>query len=259
MQANEERKIKLVISYDGTDFRGWQIQKNDRTVQGEIERALAELHKRKITSYCAGRTDSGVHAAGQVAHFSSDIATIPDARFAPALNSLLPRDVRVLSSVSVSEAFHARYSAVKRTYRYYFYHSSVAPPYIDRYCHCLGTHVNVRKLNDLARVLIGTHDFETFAAVGEDERTTVRSIYDASFFTQGAFLVFQISGNGFLRRMVRSVVGTLLELAFRDRKPEDMNVIIATKNRELAGTTAPSKGLFLYHVDYTSTPGKNHE
>jgi tRNA pseudouridine38-40 synthase len=244
------RTIKLLIAYDGTDFLGWQIQKQGRTVQGVLEEALHTMHKEPVSLVGSGRTDSGVHAAGQVAHFATGLDGVPSERFAPALNSSLPPDVKVLQSCEVSPDFHARYSAVNRVYRYYFYPSPLCPPYMQRYAYDIKKRLDINRLNAMASVLVGEHDFTTFATAGEEDQTMIRTITSACFFSSGPHLVFHIAGNGFLRKMVRSIVGTLLELEQSGGSGDDAAAILQSKQRERAGTTAPACGLFLHRVDY---------
>jgi tRNA pseudouridine38-40 synthase len=245
-----ERTIKLDIAYDGTDFFGWQVQKKERTVQGVMQEALRTMHGRDVPLVGSGRTDSGVHAAGQVAHFKSELDSVPADRFAPALNSYLPLDVKVLNSSEASADFHARYSASRRVYRYYLYPSPLCPPYIQRYVCQIKKNLDIAALNEMAAVLIGEHDFNAFAAAGEDEKTTVRTIFAASFFASGPYLVFHIAANGFLRKMVRAILGTLLELEQNNGGASDVEGILHSRQRERAGTTAPASGLFLHQVDY---------
>jgi len=245
-----ERNIKLLVAYDGTDFSGWQRQENARTVQGEIEAALETIHKKHVSLTGAGRTDAGVHAAGQTANFLTGIASIPAASFVPALNSLLPRDVRVLAAAETRGDFHARFDAVSRTYRYFIIPGRNSFPWERRYAWLLGRFPRVSRLNSLASLLRGEMDCSMFAASGDKSRSRNRYIYNACFYMEGNRLVFEITANAFLWRMVRSVVGSLLSFEERAIAPEEAAALIASGERRLAGPTAPPGGLFLWKVDY---------
>jgi tRNA pseudouridine38-40 synthase len=260
------RTIKLLVAYDGTDFCGWQRQSplsNDtRTVQGIIESALEKMHKHPVTLAGAGRTDSGVHAAGQVAHFHTDIDSIPSERFVPALNGLLPQDIRILESAEAPADFHARFDARMRTYRYYFICGRQALPHESRYALQLWREPRVDHLNAYCRLLPGERDCSIFAGAGEKlvpqesaspkeaGHSRSRYISHAAFFIEGSRMVFEISANAFLWKMVRSIGGTLLHYEERDTPPETLAEIIASGRRELAGPTLPPQGLFLWKVDY---------
>lgn len=244
------RRMKLVVSYDGTDFSGWQVQARGRTVQGTLEEALARMHKHPVRLTGAGRTDSGVHAAGQAAHFETDIQTIPPANFVPALNRILPNDVRVLKSKEVRPCFHARYSAVRRVYRYTINCSPHALPQENRYAYHLRRGVNITLLNRMASQICGVHDFATFGVPDEQSKSSIRTVYNAAFFPQGKYVIFLITGRAFLWRMVRSLVGTILELSEDGAGEEGMRKLLELKDRTKTGTTAPSHGLCLSEVVY---------
>jgi tRNA pseudouridine38-40 synthase len=249
------RNIALRISYDGTDFLGWQRQSEaalgkGRTVQEEIERALAKMHGHPVPVIGSGRTDSGVHAAGQVANFHTDIARIPAERFVPALNSLLPRDVRVLASREVDASFHARFGARARTYRYFIHCGTVTMAHELPYVWHLRRWPDVRVLNRMASRLSGEIDCTTFTASGDQSATRSRFLYSAHFFPDGERLVFEISANAFLWKMVRSLTGTLIDLEGRGLGEADFAAILESRDRRRAGPTAPSEGLFLWDVRY---------
>ena len=244
-----DRNIRLRLAYDGTDFCGWQVQNGQRTVQGVLEDALSGLHEHPVRVRVAGRTDSGVHAHGQVANFVSD-ASVPEERFAPALNSRLPRDVRVLESQSVPMDFNSRYDARWRVYKYFLHVASCSDPFTRKYCLTVKRRPDTALLNRLASELIGTHDFTAFSAAGDQSESKVRDIRSAVFYQERQFLVFKIVGSSFLWRMVRSVVGTLLELVEADRSPGSLRTIIESRDRGAAGTTAAAKGLSLHRVVY---------
>jgi len=241
---------KVTLTYDGTDFYGWQIQKQGRTVQGEVLAALARMHKHEVTVHAAGRTDSGVHAYGQVIDFDSDIESIGPARLPVALNSYLPGDIRARSAREVDAEFHARYSARLRTYRYYWTVGEIVSPPEKRFCGLLTHHPSVERLNRLCRPIIGTHDFSTFTLPSETSENRVRTVAGATFFPLRGQLVFQISANAFLWRMVRSIAGTIIELDKIGAEPVEVEQRLAAQDHAAAGPSAPSCGLFLHHVAY---------
>lgn len=249
------RNIALRVSYDGTGFLGWQRQSEaahgkGRTVQEELERALARMHGHPVPLIGSGRTDSGVHAAGQVANFFTDIARIPGERFVPALNSLLPRDVRVLDSREVSATFHARFDARARTYRYFIYCGKHPLAHEMPYVWHLGRWPDVSRLDRMASFLSGEVDCSTFTASGDQSKTRSRYLYGASFFPEGERLVFEISANAFLWKMVRSITGTLIDLEGKGADPREFGRILDSRDRRMAGPTAPPTGLFLWDVRY---------
>lgn len=247
------RNIRLTISYDGTDFAGWQRQKGDRSVQEELEKALATMHGHAVPTSGAGRTDSGVHAHGQVANFYTDIARIPAERFVPALNRLLPRDMRILEAADAPFDFHARFDARLRRYRY-FTLVGQGDPWRLRYAHQLFRRPNVAVLNDMASKLLGETDFTSLSSAQDASLSRFRCVHEASFRWEGDFLVFQIAANAFLWRMVRSIVGTILYFEAEGRAGADMAALIAARDRRLAGPTAPARGLFLWNVEYYPEP-----
>ena len=248
------RNIKLTLSYDGTRFAGWQRQERKdravRTVQGEVEKALFKIHKSRIPLIGSGRTDSGVHAVGQVANFYTDIASIPPERFVQALNALLPQDVRVLSSEEVAEEFNARFDARERVYRYFLHCGAQVAAHELPYCWPLFRRPNVQRLNEMAGLLLGELDCTSFAAAGDKSASKSRFFYGASFFPEGNKLVFEISANAFLWKMVRTLLGTLLELEKREEGAAAFRRIIESRDRRTAGMSAPAKGLFLWRVRY---------
>ncbi len=253
MNSASTRKIRLDLSYDGTDFEGWQKQKEGRTVQGEIEKVLKQLHKGQDTGLVgSGRTDSGVHASFQVAHFESAGSSVPSERFRQALNSVLPRDIRILKSYEVDPAFHARYDAVMRVYRYYLIKPEDQKAHMCRYSTTSVLDLDLKKLNEMAMALTGTHDFTSFAAARDPNENKVRTIYSARFFKEGPYTVYRVAGNAFLWRMVRTMVGTLLQQYENGGGPDNIRDILLNKDRTLAGPSARPYGLFLDKVIYGS-------
>jgi len=244
------RTIKLLIAYDGTDFCGWQKQAGQRTVQAVIEAALEQIHKHPVTLTGSGRTDSGVHAAAQAAHFRTDIESIKPARFVPALNGLLPPDVRIIESRETRADFHARFDARMRTYRYFFICERQALPHESRYALQLWRIPRVDLLNAYCRLLIGERDCSIFAGSGDTSKSRSRYIFHAAFLWEGCRLVFEISANAFLWNMVRSIAGTFLHYEESGTPPELLRDIIASGSRSRAGPTLPPQGLFLWKVDY---------
>ena len=248
------RRIKLVLSYDGTDFSGWQIQPEQRTVQGELEKALYKLHGEITSTIVAGRTDSGVHALGQVCHFDAD-SSIPGEKYREAINSLLPGDIRILSSIEVIHDFSARYSALMRSYKYLIQEGTVPSPFSRKYALSLRELPSLRYLNECARQVIGVHDFTAFTAAGDPSKTKIREIFSSSFYMENGYLVYKIEGTAFLWKMIRSIIGTILETAPLSFPGERMKDILESGDRTMAGTTAPAKGLYFYKVRYDEQQG----
>jgi len=248
------RNIKLTIAYDGTDFCGWQRQENVRTVQEEIEQALEKMHGKEVSLTGSGRTDAGVHALGQAANFQTDIDSIASDRFAPALNSLLPHDVRITEACEVNKDFHARFSAKSRLYRYQFLCKTgltVSPlPHENRYNLRLYRYPRIGLLNAYGRLLLGETDCSIFASAGDTSKSKNRYIYNANFYIEKNTLIFEICANAFLRNMVRSVAGTFLHYEETNTSPDKLKEIISTGERSLAGPTLPPQGLFLWKVEY---------
>jgi len=246
----------LDLAYDGTDFEGWQAQvrpegpaHDGRTVQAEIEKALTVLVKAPCPVVGAGRTDSGVHARGQTAHFDA-VTRMEGEHFVRGLNSLLPPDVRITGCRPAAPDFHARFSALARVYHYHLVVAQAQLPWEVKYTHRVHQLAPLPVLNSMASLLHGEIDFTSFAHAGDPSPSKNRYIYHASFFPQGDRVVFRIAGNAFLWRMVRSLVGTLLDLGNRGGGPEDFAAILAARDRRKAGPTAPGQGLYLQKVIY---------
>jgi tRNA pseudouridine38-40 synthase len=245
-----ERNIKLTLAYDGTDFLGWQVQKKGRTVQGVMQEGLARMHGHAVHVLAAGRTDSGVHATGQVANFHSDIDSIAPGRFRDAVNAYLPPDVRVIASEEAEPRFHARRSARLRVYRYYTLCGPVLLPHLSNYRHWVRRPLDIVKMNEMASVLTGEHDFSCFSAEGDANLSKVRQVRTSAFHVEGDTLIYTIAATSFLWKMVRTIIGTFLMLEEQDLGAREMRLIIESGSRSNAGGTAPAKGLFLERVVY---------
>ncbi|MDR0402874.1 MAG: tRNA pseudouridine(38-40) synthase TruA [Treponema sp.] len=245
-----ERNIKLLVAYDGSSYCGWQRQKDRKSVQGEIEAALEKIHGHPAPLTGAGRTDSGVHAAGQTANFYSSIKSMDPGRFRPALNGLLPASIRVLDSREVPPDFHARFDARSRSYRYFFVSSREVSPREKQCALVLKRRPDIALLNAYARLFRGEFDCRVFAVPRDLSKSRSRHIYGAYFFMEGQKLVFEIRANAFLWKMVRSIAGTILFYEERKIPPEEFRRVIVSGKRELAGPTLPPDGLFLWQVEY---------
>lgn len=247
-----ERNIKLTVAYDGTDYHGFQHQNRpDRpTIQSKLEEAIAVITKTDHRIHGSGRTDAGVHALGQVVSFKTD-ATIPTDRFVPALNSVLPKDIVVVKAEEVPMDFHARFSAKRKTYRYWLDTGPVPNVLIRRYAYFVSALPEMEKLVQAAQRLVGEHDFASFQASGSSVKTTVRHVYRLDVRPEGQNLVsIEAEANGFLYNMVRIIVGTLLEVGRGKLEPADIDNILQARDRTVAGPTAPPHGLCLLRVDY---------
>lgn len=248
------RTILARIAYDGTDFCGYQVQNGQRTVQGVVEEALAALHGHPVTTAGAGRTDSGVHAVGQRVSFLTDHEGIPVDRMAPAINSRLPHDVRVVSVREVPDGFHARFDARSRHYRYYLAVGEVQLPHLRRYVWRIPEMPDMARINADAAQIVGEHDFSSFASRREEGDNMVRRVLYADVRRYGRRLEFAIGADGFLWRMVRTIIGTLVErerARLRGIPPESSIAdLLSRRDRAEAGATAPAWGLFFHDVEY---------
>ena len=244
-------RYKLTISYDGSDFYGFQRQRGLISVQQCLEEALSTKLNAPVTTVCAGRTDAGVHALGQVVHFDSN--QILPADFGFRLNPLLPENIAVLSCKQVPDTFHARFSAKKKTYRYDIYMSKIHAPLKRRYAHICVYDLNVENMKKACACLAGEHDFRSFAlAESVRGKSTVRTIYDVHIEEGegGKLLSLFVTGNGFLHNMVRAIAGTLIDVGRGRFSPEDMQSILESRDRRRAGKTVEGCGLFLVSVEY---------
>ncbi|WP_307400832.1 tRNA pseudouridine(38-40) synthase TruA [Desulfofundulus luciae] len=247
------RNIKLTIAYDGTNYHGFQEQRGTGlvTIQEVLEKCLRRLAGREIRVTGAGRTDAGVHARGQVVNFDACGWSIPTDRIVLALNGMLPRDIAALKAEEVGPEFHARYSALAKTYRYTIYNSRIPSPFWRLYSHFVPRPLDVEAMAQAAQKLVGTHDFASFQAAGSPIKNTVRTLFAVDVFREGIELVhLTFRGNGFLYNMVRIMVGTLIEVGLGKRDPDDIPAILAARDRTRAGPTAPPEGLCLERVEY---------
>lgn len=242
-------RIKLVISYDGTNYCGWQRQKNGVSVQETLESALYELTKESVTVTASGRTDAGVHAQGQVVHFDTE-SSIPHDKFYLALNPFLPKDVKALSSERVDEQFNARKSAKKKTYAYEFYISEVELPLKERYAERLERAPDLIKMRSAGEKFCGEHDFKAFSATGSLVKSTIRTIYSVDIVEVENGLKILVTGNGFLYNMVRIIAGVLLDVGLGKKTEQDIVLAFNTGKRETLGKTLPAKALTLISVIY---------
>lgn len=244
------RNIKVKVAYEGTDYSGWQIQKNTAyTIQQILQEKLTEISRNKVQVIGAGRTDAGVHAWGQVANFQID-STIPTARIPQALNSMLPAAIVCKQAKEVEQSFHARYDAKAKKYLYRI-HNYFHPPVFNRkYVYHLYQSLDVSLMRDGAKHLIGRHDFVSFQASNSYPTDTVRKIKSVKVFKQGREIGIEVIGDGFLYKMIRIITGTLIEIGLGKKKPSDVQEIIKAKTRAKAGFTAPAQGLTLIKVYY---------
>lgn len=247
--GSKQRNIKIVVEYDGTNYGGWQRQKNAVTVQQVLEEAVERIVQHKVTVLGASRTDSGVHALGQTANFRTT-SGIPPRRLLTAINSQLSPDVVVRSLVDVDDGFHAQFHAKSKIYRYTILNHRIRTALNRAYCHFVGPKLDVILMRRAAKFLIGRHDFKAFESDADPESNSVRTVTRASFKRTGHYLVFTIEGDGFLYNMVRAIVGTLIEVGRGKVTTDGFRDILESRDRTFAGPTAPAKGLCLVKVKY---------
>lgn len=243
-------RILLTIEYFGKNYAGWQRQKNATSVQQVLEEKLSLILQSPIVLSASGRTDSGVHALGQKAHFDYE-GNFPVGKMAFAVNTTLPEDIRVLSAIKVSDDFHAQYSAKRKTYVYKMYVSRTLHPLKNyHFARIPYDKVDFDKMERACEDLIGTHDFSGFSSTGSGIKTTVRTIYSATLRKDGEDITLEITGNGFLYNMVRIIAGTLAYIGAGLLPEDSVKIVLDTKNRKLAGKTFPPQGLYLKEVFY---------
>lgn len=268
------RNLKLLLAYDGTDFSGWQIQPGPPTIQGTLASAIGRVTGENVLPQGSGRTDAGVHALGQVATFATE-SPIPAANLVNALNDVLPAAIRVLEAAEAPPEFHARKSARAKTYHYRMFRRAICPPFLARYVWHYPYPLDEDKMQEVAALIVGEHDFTSFAAVdaergreqegaevgqnvgqnagqdvGQDPRQNIRRIFFSAWERRADEFVYTIRGTGFLHHMVRNLVGTFLVMGKGTLKPSDLPRILEARSRSAAGATAPASGLFLVNVEY---------
>jgi len=249
------RNLKITLAYDGFDFRGWQVQPGQSTVQGLLGAAIERVTSERRLPQGSGRTDAGVHALAQVASCAIE-SPIPVANLVIALNDVLPPAVRVLAIEEASPDFHARASARAKAYRYRIWRDAICPPFVARYVYHHPYTLNESAMAAAAAAVVGEHDFTSFAAVDPErgreaqEVSNVRTVFSSAWQREGEEMLYTVGGNGFLHHMVRNLVGTFLLVGKGSLRPEDMAGILQAKSRSAAGPTAPAHGLYLVSVEY---------
>jgi tRNA pseudouridine38-40 synthase len=276
------RNLKLILSYDGSDFSGWQVQPDAATVQGALASAIGRITGEKVLPQGSGRTDAGVHALAQVATFVTE-SSVPTPNFVKALNDILPASVRVLEVTEAPVDFHARHSAQAKTYRYRIHRGAICPPFLARYVWHFPYPLDEASMGRAASMVIGEHDFTSFAAVDPERSagsinhqehpsaslranslsesnpkvsaevspvSNVRRIFSSTWERQEDEFVYTVRGSGFLHHMVRNLIGTFILVGKKTLRVEDLTRILEARNRSAAGATAPASGLYLVNVEY---------
>ena len=268
------RNLKLILSYDGSEFAGWQVQPQRATVQGTLASAIGRLTGENVLPQGSGRTDAGVHALAQVATFQTS-SSIPTKNWIKALNDILPASIRVLEATEAAPDFHARKSAHAKTYRYRMYRGAICPPFLARYVWHYPFPLDEVAMAKAAGLVVGEHDFTSFAAVdqermermaavenlnhgehrgmqGETQVSNVRTMFSSAWTRDGDDFIYAVRGSGFLHHMVRNLVGTFLLIGKGTLSREDFACILAARDRSAAGPTAPARGLYLVGVEYAA-------
>ena len=246
-------KFKLIIAYDGTAYQGWQVQKTGTGVQQKVETALAKLFPSRPRLHSSSRTDTGVHALGMVAHFEvpSAESNMSSRKLALALNAWLPEDIRLVAATRARKDFHARFDATGKQYRYFVWNHPAMNPLIRRTAWHAPRPLNLHAMRKAAMAFIGKHDFQSFSTnQGYDRSSTIRTLTRCDLKRNGSLLTFIIEGDGFLYRMCRGIVGTLVQIGLGKFPSDDIKPMLARKDRRVAGMTAPAKGLVLWKVFY---------
>ena len=250
------KRVKLVVAYDGTNYKGWQVQKNGVTVAEELNRALKDLTGEEIQVHGASRTDAGVHAMGNVAVFDTEARMSAD-KFVYALNQRLPEDIRVQDSCEVPVDFHPRFQKTVKTYEYRILNRRFPLPAFRLNTYFYYYPLDTERMQRAADYLTGEHDFASFCTSGAQVKTTVRTIYRLDVLREGDLITIRITGNGFLYNMVRIIAGTLIRIGGGEWEPECIPRILEEKNRAAAGPTAPAKGLTLMEIRYPQEQEKH--
>ena len=249
------RNLKMIVSYDGAEFSGWQVQPNAITVQGTVASVIGRITGEKVLPQGSGRTDAGVHALAQVMTFVTQ-SSVPTGNFLKAMNDILPASVRVLEVTEAPPDFHARHSAQAKTYRYRIYREAICPPFLARYVWHYPYPLAEETMAKAAALVVGELDFTSFAAVDpergreESAASNVRNIFSSSWERLGEELIYTVRGSGFLHHMVRNLVGTFILVGKGTLQVEDVTRILEARNRSAAGATAPANGLYLVGVEY---------
>lgn len=249
------RNLKLILSYDGAEFSGWQVQPDTSTVQGTLASAIGRVTGEKVLPQGSGRTDAGVHALAQVVTFVTE-SSVPTGNFLKALNDVLPASVRVIEVTEMPAEFHARHSAKAKTYRYRIYRGTICPPFLARYVWHYPYPLDEEAMAEASGLVVGEKDFTSFAAVDPERGregesvSNVRTIFSSSWHREEEEFVYTVRGSGFLHHMVRNLVGTFILVGRGTLKPEDVTRIVEARSRSAAGATAPGSGLYLVSVEY---------
>ncbi len=245
----KKKRVRLTVAYDGTNYHGWQIQNNGITIESELNRCLSALLGEPICVIGASRTDSGVHALGNIAVFDTD-NRMPAEKISYALNQRLPEDIRIQRSEEVAADWHPRHCDSRKTYEYRIYRGQFPMPVKRLYALFSYHQFDVEKMQEAASYLEGEHDFKSFCQTGAQAESTVRTLYSVKVLEQGEDLVIQVCGNGFLYNMVRIIAGTLMEIGQGKRAPEEIRTILEARDRAAAGPTAPAHGLMLVKYEF---------
>ena len=243
------RNIRLLIEYDGTNYAGWQWQKNAKTVQESLSKAVGQVVQEAVKIYGAGRTDAGVHAVGQVANFHTH-SNIQSERLLLAINFYLPHDITIKDAADVPESFHAQYCAVSKVYHYTLFNDWIRTSLNRNFCYVCGFQLDIDRMLDATQYLIGTHDFTSFTTKALQEKNRIRTIKKLEMKKEEKYIYFTVEADGFLYNMVRSIVGTLIEVGRGKIAGESIKDILNAKNRNSAGPTSPARGLCLIEVKY---------
>ena len=248
-----KRNLKIVVEYDGTNYFGWQLQKDQPTIQGELQRAVEEIVGRKTLVVGAGRTDAGVHAEGQVGNFHTS-SPVPARKWPDALNAHLPDDIAVVAAEDVPLEFHAQFAATSKVYRYRILNRATRSPLERARTHLVRTPLDVLSMQAAARHLVGTHDFRAFGSEMSKKENTERTLFAFDVRSSGPFVDFVVHGDGFLYNQVRSMVGTLIPVGLGSKTPASLKEVLEGKDRSRAGANVPAKGLTLVEVRFDGPP-----
>lgn len=243
------KRYKCIVSYDGTNYSGYQMQPKDQTIQEEIEKVLSKIHKREVKTFASGRTDAGVHAKGQVLHFDSELPISLD-KFPRVINGFLPDDILIVHMEEVSDDFHARYDAIGKEYRYFVRYDKERDPFTRNYHYHYRYSLDIEAMREAAKDLIGEHDFTSFCSLKTATTNKIRTIHSIDIVVNDNIIEFRFKGNGFLYNMVRILVGTLLEIGNGRKAVNSIPEILKKKDPRAAGKKAPAHGLYLWNVFY---------